>query len=130
MGAVAEVRKVAVGVDAEGVVLDSVDDFELEGLVVEEFIGLGAGDLGAPEGKVGGDGVGHLLFDGGKVFVSEGAWQIKVVVEAVLGGGADGELGLGEDGADGVGHDVGGGVSDGLAAKGEGVFLGGGFSGL
>ena len=113
-----------------GVVLDGFDYFELEGLVAEQVVGLGARCLGALEGQVCADGLGHLFLDGGEVIVGEGAGKLEVVVEAVLGGRADGELGLGEDGANGLGHDVGGGVPDALSAQDKGVFLRGALLGL
>ena len=118
VGAVAEIGEWAVGVDTQGVVLNGVDDLQLERLVSEHVPGLGAGYLGALKGEICGDGLGHLLLDHGEVVVGEGAGELEVVVEAVLGWGPDGELGLGEDGAHGLGHDMGGGVPDALAAQG------------
>ena len=106
MGAVAEVGEGAVGVNAEGVVLDGVDYLQLEGLVSEHVPGLGAGNLGALEWEVCSDGLGHLLLDDRQVIVGEGSGKLEIVIEAVLGGRPDGELGLGKDGAHGLGHDV------------------------
>ena len=54
----------------------------------------------------------HFLLDGGQVLVAElGVAQVHVIVKAVLGGGAEGEIRLGIQPLDGLGHDVGRGVA-------------------
>ena len=55
----------------------------------------------------------HLLLDVGQVFVGQlGVAEVNVVVEAVLGGGAEGEVSLRVEALDGLSHDVGCGVTD------------------
>ena len=131
VGAIAEIREFTVGVDAEGVILDGIDDFELEGLVLEKTDWPPAGAAWVRwKGRSAAMVSAIFLLDGGEVIVGEGAGELEVVVEAVLGGGADGELDLGEDGLDGLGHDVRGRVSDGLSAEGEGIVFGRAFTGL
>ena len=55
----------------------------------------------------------HLLLDVGQVFVGQlGVAEVNVVVEAVLGGGAEGKVSLRVEALDGLSHDVGCGVTD------------------
>ena len=48
----------------------------------------------------------HLRFDPGEVFFADGCRQIKVVVEAIAGGGSEGQSGAGEQSHDRSGHHV------------------------
>ena len=55
----------------------------------------------------------HLLLDVGQVFVGQlGVAEVNVVVEAVLGGGAEGEVSLRVEALDGLSHNVGCGMTD------------------
>ena len=55
----------------------------------------------------------HLLLDVGQILVGQlGVAEVNVVVEAVLGGGAEGEVSLRVEALDGLSHDVGCGVTD------------------
>ena len=56
----------------------------------------------------------HLAFQLGEVLGGEGAGGVKVVVEAVLNGGADGQLHLGVQPLHGLGQHMGTGVPIGL----------------
>ena len=50
----------------------------------------------------------HLFLDGGQVLVGQlGVAEVDVVVEAVLGGGAEGKVRLRVEALDGLGHDMG-----------------------
>ena len=50
----------------------------------------------------------HLFFDGGQVLVGQlGVAKVDVIVEAVLGGGAEGKVRLRVEALDGLGHDMG-----------------------
>src|SRR5262245_41782581 len=57
---------------------------------------------------IGSDDLAHLGFDAFQVFQRERLWAVEIVVEAVVDGGANGDLGLGEESFDGLGHDMGG----------------------
>ena len=64
----------------------------------------------------------HLPLQLGEVLGGEGAGGVKVVVEAILNGGADGQLHLGVEPLHGLGQHVGTGVPIGLAVL--GIFKG------
>ena len=70
----------------------------------------------------------HLGFDLGQVLGGEGEGCVKVVVPALVDGGADGKLDFGPQTLDGLGHHMGAGVPEGLAVfgvfKGVQIFFG------
>ena len=75
--------------------------------------GLGAGQDERLDGQVLLDDLAHLFFDVCQILVAELlVAQIDVVVEAVLGSGAEGEISLRIQALDGLRHDVGCGVTD------------------
>ena len=81
--------------------------------LLHQLDGLGAGQDEGLDGQVLLDDLAHLFFNVGKVFVGElGVAQIDIVVEAVLGGRAKGEISLRVQALDGLCHDVGCGVAD------------------
>ena len=60
----------------------------------------------------------HLGFDLGQVLGAEGEGGVKVIVPALVDGGADGQLDLGPQTLDSLSHDVGAGMPVGLAVFG------------
>ena len=75
--------------------------------------GLGAGQDEGLDGEIFLGDLVHLFFDAGQIFVGElGVAQIDIVVEAVLGGGAEGEVGLRIQALDGLCHHVCSGMAD------------------
>ena len=110
-----------------------VDEFGLVGLV----LGLGPGQsllpglLAALQADALLDDLLHLRLDLGQMVRGEGEGSVKVVVPALVDGGADGKLYLRPQALDGLSHDVGAGVPEGLAVLGVfervQVFFGHGF---
>ena len=75
--------------------------------------GLGAGQDEGLDGQILLDDLAHLFLDVCQILVAELlVAQIDVVVEAVLGSGAEGEISLRIQALDGLRHDVGCGVAD------------------
>ena len=75
--------------------------------------GLGAGQDEGLDGQILLDDLAHLFFDVCQILVAELlVAQIDIVVEAVLGSGAEGEISLRIQALDGLRHDVGCGVAD------------------
>ena len=115
MGPEAHVDILALLEEAElGLVGQIVHVLELVVLAAlgHELLGLLAGQHEGLEGQVLLDDLLHFLLDGLEVLGRElPVAQIDVVVEAVLGGRAEGEVRLREQALDGLGHDVGRGVA-------------------
>ena len=75
--------------------------------------GLGTGQDEGLDGQVLLDDLAHLFFDVGQILVAQLlVAQIDIVVEAVLGGGAEGKVRLRVQALDGLCHDVGCGMAD------------------
>ena len=89
-------------------------DLVLLATLLHELDGLGARELEDGELEVLLNDLLHLGLDRGEVVLRDllALGQVDVVVEAVVGGGAVGEVGVGVQALDGLGHDVGGGVAD------------------
>ncbi len=110
----AQVDELALGVDADGLLVGQVlDELDLEGLVLvlEEPERLVARQLGAGDRQVLGDDLGHLRLDARKVGVGDGLGEAEVVVEAVLDGRPDGVLGARPQALDRLGEHVRGAVA-------------------
>ena len=119
MGPGAQVGKVALAVEGDHRVLGQVlNQLHLVGLsrLFAEGQGLGAGQFKALQPLVALDDAGHLLFHLGQKLGSKGLLHVEVVIEAVLDGGADGQLGLGVQVQHRLGQHVAGGMAQGLAA--------------
>ena len=113
VGAAAEVDVVAGAVDGDGLALGDVGQaLELVGLVLEELLGLGAGELLAHEGQLGADELAHGLLDGREVLRAQAVGQVKVVVKAVVGRRPDVDLHVLEQRTHRGGHQVGRAVPD------------------
>jgi len=81
--------------------------------VLHQLHGLGTGQDEGLDGQVLLDDLAHLFFDVGQILVAQLlVAQIDVVVEAVLGGGAEGKVRLRVQALDGLCHDVGCGMAD------------------
>ena len=89
------------------------DQLQLVGLVLEELPRLLPRDLRAREGVVAAHDGAHPLLDVRQVLRAQRPRKLEVVVEAVVDGGADGELRLGELLQHRLRHDVGEGVPHG-----------------
>ena len=129
MGACAQVGEIALRIEGNDRVLGQVvDQLHLVGLVFLLHVGngLGTGLLAADDGQTLLADLLHLRLDLGKMLGSEGEGRVKVIVPALVNGGADGQLHLRPQALDGLRHDVGAGVPVGLAIlrifKGELVF--------
>ena len=83
-----------------------IDDFELEGLARKACGRSLTGQFLLLETHVFRDGLAHAGLDAVDVLRREWPGNGKVVVEAVVGGRADGEHGLREEVEHGLGHDV------------------------
>ena len=121
MRAHAQVGEVAHLVEGQLLILGQVlDQLHLVGLLASLHIGdgLGAGQRIAPRADALFGAVLHLLFDLAKVLRGEGNLGVKIVVEAVRNGGADGQLRIGEQVLDGHGHQMAGRVEEHLATVG------------
>ena len=115
MRAAAEVEPVALVVDGDGLGVGQVaDQLGLEALALgfEQGDGVLAREHLAGKGGVGGDEFAHFGFDDREVIGSEGLVTGKIVVEAILDGGADGDLGAGEERLHGLRQHVRGVVAD------------------
>ena len=121
VGAGAQVGEVPLLVKADVLALAGVllDELLLIGLAGHQLLGLAGGQGKALQGQVLLDDFLHLGLDFGQVLGGEGLLHVKVVIEAVLNGGANGELGAGVQAHHGLGHDVGGGVPIGVLALGR-----------
>jgi len=90
-----------------------VDELALERLahLVEDALRLRQPDHRGFERQVARGQLPHLLLDPGQVLLGQGVVHLEVVVEAVLGGGADAQVGAGKQVQHGQGHEVGGAVA-------------------
>jgi hypothetical protein len=117
--ATAEVDERPVGVRRDHLVrAQVVDALQLERVVGEALLGLGAVHLLAHEGELLGDHLAHRRLEGGEVVGRERRRDLEVVVEPVLDGRAEADPGVGPDAAHGRGQDVGGRVPEHLEAAG------------
>ena len=116
MRPLAQVNEAVVPVDGnDRRIVQSLDEFQLVWLVREQVLSLMPAQFLALEGKSARHCFPHQALDSLQVFWGEGAGNVEVVVEAVLGRGADAHLGLGEQLQHRVGHDVGRRVAHGVA---------------
>ena len=118
VGAGTQVGEIPLGVEGNGRVLGQVvDQLHLVGFVALLHVGngLGTGLLAADDGQTLLADLLHLRLDLGKMLGSEGEGRVKVIVPALVNGGADGQLHLRPQALDGLRHDVGAGVPVGLA---------------
>ena len=118
MGACAQVGEIALRIEGNDRVLGQVvDQLHLVGLVFLLHVGngLGPGLLAADDGQPLLADLLHLRLDLGKMLGGEGEGRVKVIVPALVNGGADGQLHLRPQALDGLRHDVGAGVPVGLA---------------
>ena len=116
VGADAHVDVVALLVEGDARVLVEVADMldlVLLAALLHKGDGLCAGLLEDPELEVLLADLLHLGLDGGQVVLADllALGEVDVVVEAVVGRGAIGEVGAGIQARDGLGHDVGGRVA-------------------
>jgi len=113
--AAAQVDELALAVEAQaGILLEVVVDvLDLVSLieVLDQAARLRGGPLEALEGLGGGDDLAHLLLDAREVLLAQRRVAVDVVIEAVLDGGAEGQLDAGEETHDRPGHDVGAGMA-------------------
>ena len=125
VGTGAEVGKIPLAVEADFLPLAGVllDELHLVGLVLHLLQGLRGVQLEFLQREIRLDNGGHLLFQLLQVLGGEGGGEVKVVVEAVVDGGADGKFGLRIKMGHRLGQNVGGGVVKGplalLIGKGE-----------
>ena len=81
--------------------------------LLHQLFGLGAGQDEGLDGQVLLDDLAHLFFDVGQILVAQLlVTQIDIVVEAVLGGRAEGKISLRIQALDGLCHNVSSGVTD------------------
>ena len=86
---------------------------ETEFSFFQQLHGLGAGQDEGLDGQVLLDDLAHLFFDVGQILVAQLlVAQIDIVVEAVLGGRAEGKISLRIQALDGLCHNVSSGVTD------------------
>ena len=118
VGAGTQVGEIPLGVEGNGRVLGQVvDQLHLVGFAALLHVGkgLGPGLLAADDGQTLLADLLHLRLDLGKMLGGEGEGRVKVIVPALVNGGADGQLHLRPQALDGLRHDVGAGVPVGLA---------------
>ena len=115
VGSDAHVHVLALLVEAELGLLGQVShmlDLVVLLAIFHQLDGFGAGQNEGLDGKILFADLLHLFLDGGQVLVGQlGVAEVDVVVEAVLGGGAEGKVSLGVQALDGLGHDMGSGVA-------------------
>ena len=117
MRAHAHVDVLALLVEGDAGVLGKVADvldLVLLAALLHEGDGLGARKLEDGELEVLLHDLLHLRLDGREVLLGDllALGEVDVIVEAVVGGGAVGEVGLGVQALDSLRHDVGGAVTD------------------
>ena len=125
MGAGAQVGELTLSIEGNyGILRQIVDEFYLIRFVFAFHIGngLGTGLLAALDADALLADFLHLRLDLSQVLGGEGEGRVKVVVPALVDGGADGQLHLGPQALHRLRHDVGAGVPVGLAVL--GVFKG------
>ena len=121
MGAGAQVHELTLLVEADDRVLRQVaDELHLVGLalLLHEGDGLRPGQLEPLQLQILPLDLLHGLLDLLEVVGGEVEGRVEVVIEPVLGGGADGQLHLRPEAFDGLGQDVGGRVPIGPATVG------------
>jgi len=106
MGALTQVHKVPMSVQAHPLPLDLIDELQLVRLVGEEAARFLFGDLLSDERDVRGDALPHKGLDLGQVFRGEGAAAARSRIEAGVDGRPDAQLSIGEELQDGLSHDV------------------------
>ena len=125
VGAGAQVHKLALLVEGDDLVLGQVvDEFHLVRLLTlfHQSQSLSPGQLEPLQLHLLLADLAHLAFQLGEILGGEGAGGVKVIVEAVLNGGANGQLHLGVQPLHGLSQHMGTGVPIGLAVL--GIFKG------
>ena len=134
--AAAEVHPVSLAVERHGLVGNPGEDLDLVVLshAAEQLDGLGLRQLLAHDGQVLPRQLAHPFLDLLDLLGRKRLVALEVVVEAVTGGGADGDLGPREQALDRLGHEVGGGVAQDVdalgAVEGDGLAPGYGYANL
>ena len=117
VGAGAQVSEFALTIEGNHCVFGQiVDQLHLVGLVLHQFQRLRPGQLEALQPFVFLDDPSHFLLHFLEKFGSEGHIHVEIVIEAVVNGGADGQLHLGARLFYGLGQHMAGGVAHDLAA--------------
>ena len=123
----AEIDEVTLCVERHRLRVEALEDLDLEALaaLAEERDRLRARQLLALERQVGLRDHAHLVLDAREILGRERLRLGEVVIEAVLDGGADGDLHLGKQALHSLGHDVRGGVTEGCERRRVAVELAG-----
>ena len=117
MGTGAQIGKLSLGVEGDhGVQRQVLDQLHFVGLLPGLHIGDGLlpGLLRADQGQPLLADLLHFRFDSFQMFRGDGDGGVKVVVPALVDGGANSQLDLGPEALYRLGHDVGAGVPVGL----------------
>ena len=130
MGASAQVREIPLLVEADNSILGQVvNELYFIGLFLffHKFDGLSAGQFEAFQLQLFLADFAHFCFQGSQIIGSEGSRSIKIIIEAVVNAGADGQLYIGVQSFHSLRQHMGAGVPIGFAVflvfKGKLIFF-------
>ncbi len=92
--------------------LQTIDQFQLVGLVFKDLAGLVSADLAINEGFLRLDQLLHAVFDDFQILRGEASGEIEIVIKAVFNSWSDGDLRFGEQLQHRFCHRMGSGVAD------------------
>jgi len=120
MRAPAQIRKIPMRIEGNGIFAEVINNFNFICLALakKHFFGFRGRHLGPDKGLIRSNGGRHFLFNGFKIVWGKGTLVIKIVIETIFNGRANGHLGRRKELLDRFGHNMGGAVPDKVQALG------------
>ena len=101
-----QIRKRALRVDGDLLVLDAIDELEFVWLIGKVFSGLVLGHRGVDELRIALDDFAHFCRNDVQICLRQGAGQVEVVIKSVRNGRPDGKFYIRKERGHGLSHDM------------------------